>query len=88
MRNKITTTDAMRAMLREAYANVHGEEQSVHFTLSRTEMLVMVQMDLEDALKAMGASMRVIRARRSVVAALNGVKALRDDGSNEDEASA
>lgn len=74
------TTDEMRAKLEEAYrmARASGDGKG-HVTLSRADLAVIVKMDLEDALKALGTSQRVLKTRAILVDAMKACDALIKD---------
>lgn len=65
-----TTTDEMRAKLDAAYreAQATGVKSSVN--IDRDDLVVIVRMDLEDALKALGTSRRVLKTRAILVDAM------------------
>jgi hypothetical protein len=69
------TTDDMRTKLKTALKTVRPGE-TASFIMSDVEVAVMVKMDLEDAIKALGKSQRVQHLRAILADAMNTCEAL------------
>jgi hypothetical protein len=71
------TTDQMRAKLAETLDEAErSPDGKASLTIERDDMAVLVMVDLEEALKALGTSQRVMQARRYIVQAQKALDAL------------